>query len=136
MYQSILIPIDTSATDRAADMFAAAKALRDAGGDINCLHVVPEIPASVSMEIPADVMPRLMGSARETIQAAADASGLDVSVHVESGHPAQTILDVADRLKTDLIIIGSHKPGLEDYLLGSTAARVVRHAKCNVLVQR
>jgi len=36
----------------------------------------------------------------------------------------------------DLIIVGSHKPGLQDYLLGSTAARVVRHAMCSVLVGR
>jgi len=136
MYQSILIPIDMSATDRAGDMFTAAKTLRQADGHITCLHVVQDIPASVSMEIPAEVMPRLMASARETIQAAADASGLDVAVHIESGHPARTILDVAGRLKADLIIIGSHKPGLEDYLLGSTAARVVRHAECSVLIQR
>ncbi len=36
----------------------------------------------------------------------------------------------------DCIVIGSHKPGLSDYLLGSTAARVVRHAPCAVHVYR
>ena len=36
----------------------------------------------------------------------------------------------------DLIIVASHRPGLQDYFLGSTAAKVVRHAKCSVLVIR
>jgi universal stress protein F len=136
MYKSILIPIDMLATDRAKDMFAAAKALRDNDGTITCLHVVPDIPASVSMEIPVEIRPRLMASARETIQSAADAAGLTVTIEIDAGHAARTILDVAEKIKTDLIIVGSHEPGLEDYLLGSTASRVVRHAKCNVLVQR
>jgi len=37
---------------------------------------------------------------------------------------------------TGCIVIGSHKPGLRDYLLGSTAAKVVRHAACAVHVKR
>ena len=38
---------------------------------------------------------------------------------------------------TDLISkIASHQPGLQDYFLGSTAAKVVRHATCSVLVMR
>ena len=136
MHQSILIPIDIASSDKVDDMFAAAKALRNADGVVTCLHVVPEIPASVSMEIPAEVMPRLMASSRETIQAAADAAGLRVTVEIESGHAARTILEVAEKTGADLIVIGSHQPGLEDYLLGSTASRVVRHAKCDVLIQR
>ena len=43
--------------------------------------------------------------------------------------------DVA-RQQADLIIIASHKPGFQDYFLGSTAAKVVRHAPCSVLVVR
>ena len=35
-----------------------------------------------------------------------------------------------------MIVIASHDPGLVDYLLGSVAARVVRHAHCSVLVTR
>jgi len=43
---------------------------------------------------------------------------------------------VAQEKGVDLIIIASHRPGLQDYFLGSTAAKVVRHAKCSVLVIR
>ncbi len=34
------------------------------------------------------------------------------------------------------IIVASHKPNVGDYLLGTTAARVVRHAACSVFVVR
>ena len=33
-------------------------------------------------------------------------------------------------------MIASHKPGFSDYFIGSTAARIVRHAQCSVLVTR
>jgi nucleotide-binding universal stress UspA family protein len=47
-----------------------------------------------------------------------------------------TILETAKEIGADLIVIASHRPGLQDYFLGSTAARVVRHAECAVLVDR
>ena len=46
------------------------------------------------------------------------------------------ILETAEDEGADLIIIASHQPGIQDYFLGSTAARVVRHAQCSVLVTR
>jgi nucleotide-binding universal stress UspA family protein len=52
------------------------------------------------------------------------------------GHSGRTIVDTATTLKVDCIVLGSHKPGLIDYLLGSTAARVVQHAPCAVHVAR
>ena len=52
------------------------------------------------------------------------------------GHSGRSIVDVAKDIHADCIVIGSHKPGLIDYLLGSTAARVVRHAPCAVHVLR
>jgi nucleotide-binding universal stress UspA family protein len=48
----------------------------------------------------------------------------------------QEILTHADKIGADLIIVASHKPNVGDYLLGSTAARIVRHASCSTLVVR
>jgi universal stress protein F len=50
------------------------------------------------------------------------------------GRPAQVIVDVAEELQADLIIIGSHGYDTLDRILGTTAARVVNHARCSVLV--
>jgi universal stress protein F len=53
-----------------------------------------------------------------------------------SGHAGRAIVDYASENNIDCIVMTSHKPGVEDLFLGSTAARVVRHAKCSVHVIR
>ena len=46
------------------------------------------------------------------------------------------VLDEADKCGADLIVIGSHRPSMSTYLLGSNATTIVRHAKVSVLVVR
>jgi universal stress protein F len=53
-----------------------------------------------------------------------------------SGHAGRVIVDYASTNEIDCIIVASHRPGIGDFFLGSTAARVVRHANCSVHVIR
>ncbi|MCP4485959.1 MAG: universal stress protein [Gammaproteobacteria bacterium] len=53
---------------------------------------------------------------------------------VTEGNPAELILKHANKIKADLIIIASHNSQIENLLLGSCAAKVVRHSKCTVTV--
>jgi universal stress protein F len=46
------------------------------------------------------------------------------------------ILAEADDWGADLIVVGSHRPSMSTYLIGSNAKTIVRHAKCSVLVIR
>jgi nucleotide-binding universal stress UspA family protein len=62
--------------------------------------------------------------------------GIEVHPHVLHGRVYDEIIVAANRLGTDVIVIGSHRPELSDYLLGPNAARVVRHAKQSVFVVR
>ncbi|MBC7136599.1 MAG: universal stress protein, partial [Oceanibaculum nanhaiense] len=55
---------------------------------------------------------------------------------VAEGTVYERILELAKKLKIDLIVLAAHRPELKDYLLGPNAARVVRHAACSVLVVR
>lgn len=58
-------------------------------------------------------------------------------VSVESGHPADEIVRVAQERDVDLIVMGTHgRTGLAHVLLGSVAEKVVRTAPCSVLVVR
>ena len=59
-----------------------------------------------------------------------------VSKVVTMGSVYHDVLAEADRLKADLIVVGSHRPSMATYLLGSNAATIVRHARCSVLVVR
>lgn len=69
------------------------------------------------------------------MEAIADAN-LNARTHVLTGKVYDMILTEADALGADLILVGSHQPELQDFLLGANAARIVRHAKASVLVLR
>ena len=57
-------------------------------------------------------------------------------VHAPSGTIYHEIVQVADRVGADLIVMASHRPSLKDYLLGPNAARVARHARTSVHIVR
>ena len=62
--------------------------------------------------------------------------GVEADVQIRGGRPHHAVVEFADEVGADLILIGSHDPGIRDYLMGSTASGVVRHAKCSVWVVR
>lgn len=65
------------------------------------------------------------------------ASDVQFFVHARIGKPANEILALASEVGADLIFIGSHgKTGVERVLLGSVSERVVREAKCPVMIAR
>ena len=136
MYKSILLPIDLSEMERGRVMIDLAQKLAGKDTRIRLLNIVVDIPAFVAAQVPDDIIKTAMSTARETLEGLIGAAGLKADAEVRSGKPGSTILTSADECGADLIIIGSHKPGLEDYFLGSTASRVVRHAQCSVLVMR
>jgi nucleotide-binding universal stress UspA family protein len=58
-------------------------------------------------------------------------------VHARIGHPAEEILDLASSLGADLVVIGSHgRTGIERVVLGSVSEKVVREARCPVIIAR
>jgi len=60
-----------------------------------------------------------------------------VSGSVEDGHPAEMILDAADRNGCDLIVLGRRGiSGVERFLIGGVSSSVVNHSKCDVLIVR
>lgn len=136
MYKSILLPIDLSEMERGKTLIDVAQKLAAKDTKIRLLNVVTDIPAFVAAEVPNDVIKTAMKTAKETLEALGRAAGIKADSEVRSGKPGPTILHSAEECDADLIIVGSHKPGLQDYFLGSTAARVVRHAQCSVLIMR
>jgi nucleotide-binding universal stress UspA family protein len=82
--------------------------------------------------IAADLENRLAALIRR-----ANASDLQPNLLVMHGASIYAeILGVAEEAGADLVVVGSHQPAMKDYLLGTNAARVVRHARCSVLVAR
>ena len=61
--------------------------------------------------------------------------GIKVKAYFRVGYPLEEIVSMASDPEVDLVIIGSHGlSAIKRLLLGSTAERVVEHARCPVLV--
>ena len=136
MYKTILVPIEMGHLEAGKKTIDIAVEHAAEGAKIILLNVVEEVPNWAAINLPADLVDKNIASSRDELKAIATASGLKMSVEVRTGHSYNTILDVAKDVGADLIIVASHRPGLQDYLIGSTAAKVVRHATCSVLVVR
>ena len=135
MYNTILMPVDFSHDEQTVESLKKAKNLVGDGGII-LLHVMEEISAYILNQIPQDIDLMKTNHARSSLEELAKQAGVEARIEVRKGTSYHGILEYADDNEIDLIIINSHRPGLQDYLLGSTAAKVVRHAKCAVLVER
>lgn len=136
MYQKIIVGIafhDDEAIHRA---ITAANLLRSKDGTVLLLHVVEDLPRYVSSQIPHDVIAKARGDANEALQKIAADSESELMTHVIYGHSGRTLVDYADTHAIDCIVVSSHQPAYEDYLLGSTAAFVARHATCAVHILR
>lgn len=113
----------------------AAKVLSSPDGKVTVLHVKEKIPSYAISYIPADYEADLKVAIRDRLEGLAAQFENGAGVLIE-GHSGQTILEWAEANQVDCIVIMSHRPGLQDYFLGSTAGRVVRHAQCSVHVIR
>ena len=136
MYKKILVPVDLAHKERAPEMIAAAKQLADTDSQFILVNIVQYLPTMADMAFPPDYFETANKEAQDSLKEIAQAEKFDAKIEIRMGHPASDILTVAEDEGADLVIIASHKPGFQDYLLGSTAARVVRHAQCPVLVMR
>lgn len=137
MYGRIIVAVDLGHLEQARALFARAASLVDGGGEIRLLHVLEDVPGFVAAELPSDLEERRRAEAVVELRAMMEPSrDLRVVHEVRHGAAAGQILQAAEDSGADLIMIASHKPGLRDYFIGSTAARVIRHAQCSVLVER
>ena len=145
----ILLAIDSSAhSDRAIDVVSRQALAEDT--EIHVLFVVEHIvPMAYGMGVidttAYDALERDTNElARSTIEKAADrlrssgpAARAMITTSVGSGSPKRVILDTAEALRADLIVVGSHGYGaVNRFLLGSVSQAIAQHAECSVLIVR
>ncbi len=112
------------------------------GGSVRLINIMPLTPVMLAEYVPADFEAQQRKSAEEALAIVAKETGLDparVSSVVRQGGIYQEILEEANAMKADLIVMTSHRPqrpAVRTYFLGSNAGHVVRYAKCSVLVVR
>jgi nucleotide-binding universal stress UspA family protein len=93
-----------------------------------------EAPADVHYEIgPREDVNLVLDAAA----ADAKAAGVEVRTHPVEDDPADAILNVAEEIKADLIVVGNKgMTGARRYLLGSVPNNVSHHAPCSVIIVR
>jgi nucleotide-binding universal stress UspA family protein len=138
--KKILAPIDFSDCSEKAVQYAKAMA-KQFNAELILLHVMQPY-APVADHILVDTT-GLLDEARDVAKRNLEDMRSTIDAHIESraltrsGQPYYEIVSAAEDLDVDLIIISTHgRTGLAHTFMGSTAERVVRHAKCPVLVVR
>jgi nucleotide-binding universal stress UspA family protein len=140
MFKNILIAVDLEHDTRVDDLLRVAADIANTHrSQVHLLNVVPAAPAVVSRFLPENY--EKMASREIEKDLAALAAKVDLAEgtadsSVRFGDIYQEILAHAGNIGADLVIVASHKPDIGDYLLGTTASRIVRHASCSVLVIR
>lgn len=138
MYRTILAALDLEHGEHTNAIIGIAKGLAD-GGEVFLLNVVPAGPAVVSQFLDASYEKLASGDAKKQLaklKATLDSEKIKSSNMVRFGTVYEEILAAAEKIGANLIVIGSHQPNAAGFLLGTNAARVVRHATCSVFVVR
>ena len=139
MFLKILVAIDGSdvgknAFDQAVDL------AKQNNAEIHSIYVVDSDHASSgAIEMNQDIICQDGINAAQTYvdKLIEEAKEKDVTVisHIRSGHPGNTIIDLAVSLETDLIVIGSRgKSKLDRLILGSVSLHVLNNTNTNILI--
>jgi nucleotide-binding universal stress UspA family protein len=142
------IVVGTDGSDTATEAVRQASELaRLSGARLDIVSAFEPIPQqrikSEAREAPGDVQYEI--SPREDVNLILDNSGgaarkegvEDVQTHAREGDPADAILDVAEEINADLIVVGNKgMTGARRFLLGSVPNKVSHHAPCSVIIIR
>jgi nucleotide-binding universal stress UspA family protein/nitrite reductase/ring-hydroxylating ferredoxin subunit len=121
-YKRIVLATDGSAFAESAEHVAATLARATKAKELLIVHTYAR--------------PDRAQAAVERAEAAARAEGLEPEVVLRDGVAAEDIVEVADVREADLIVLGSRGLSLGAQIIGTVAAKVSRHAPCDVLLVR
>lgn len=136
MYKTILVAIDTAQMEKGERILKQAGQLAVPGGRILMVNVVEELPAYVVSDLSIDMLVEARSKAETQLRELGEKTGVTADIEIRQGAPAKEILAAAETAKADVIIIASHVPDLSNYIIGATADRIVRHARCSVIIDR
>jgi nucleotide-binding universal stress UspA family protein len=141
MYKEILLPIDLNSIDSQGKAVETAIGLAQAfGSRVHVQTIVPDFGLPlVASYFPEGFESKALENANQALHDFVKRSfPPDVTVQhiVSHGSIYQEILHCAKEVGAELIVMASHRPDIEDYLIGPNASRVTRHADCSVLVVR
>jgi nucleotide-binding universal stress UspA family protein len=137
MFKIILHANDGSKSAVKALELATAMAKQNAAVlHLVCVEEIPQMPEYIEEVREAKgLAARRFRPVIERARLLAEQSGIDIQVHVLSGHPVRMIVDLVDAIDADLLVIGAiGHSALYERMIGSRADRIIQLAACPVLV--
>ena len=136
----ILVPIDFSEHSNKALRYALAFA-KQFDAEVTLVHIVEQMVYPGDWMYPPMAVTDFAAEKREEmvarLQALDAGSGVKTQHIVRLGRAWQEIIEIAEEMKCDMLILATHGyTGLKHALLGSVAEKIVRHAPCPVLTVR
>jgi nucleotide-binding universal stress UspA family protein len=141
LYRNIVIATDGSENSRKAISYGIEIA-KISGATVYAVHVVDTLSVvsdiwTAGKDLIHDMMIRdgkkILSETRKIIED----SGVEVKDVLLNGHPGEEIIRFTENNNIDLIVMGTlGATGLEKFLMGSVAEKVVRHSKVPVMVVR
>lgn len=136
--QRILAPVDFSVPSQ--DTLRLARRIASlAGAEIDLLHVLDPVsePTTFGLPAPTHLSPQATEHWEERLMKFWEKTGgaaVPFRPHISLGSPAPEIINHALKLRSDLVMIGTHgRTGMKRLIIGSVSERVVYHALCAVL---
>jgi len=140
MFNLILAAVDLDDNDKAQKILQIAANIANLdSAALHLLSVIGAAQAVISQHLPEGYEKMAMKRTEQdlaTLATTVDLTQGTVTSSARFGDIYREILAQAEKSAVDLIIVGSNKPQATDFLLGTNAARVVRHSSCSVLVVR
>ncbi len=135
MYKNILVALslEHGISDHA---LSAAHALVSKGGKITAAHIHEPPNRQIMYYMDEGIAQKSLQKAKARLAERLKDEAEVSSVLIESQSAGRAITEYANKRGVDCIVLASHKPGMKEFFLGSTAALVVRHAQCSVHVLR
>jgi len=140
-YRNIVIATDGSENSLKAISYGIEIA-KLSGATVHALYVIDitsfsSIPMDAGWEAMYDTLRKEGEKAISMVQERGKVSGVEVREVLLEGHPSNEIINFAENNNVDLIVMGTlGKTGLDRFLMGSVAEKVVRDARCPVLVYK
>ncbi len=140
MSKNVLLAVDLNHESSWRKALPEAVSMVTEGGTLHVLTVIPSFGTSlVGSFFPSDFADKAEAEARAALArlvAREVPEGVRVETSVAHGTIYRKIIETADEMGADLIVMAAARSEMQDYLLGPNAARVVRHASQSVYVVR
>lgn len=138
LFTKILIATDGSEYTKKAVDYAIDLAINTVA-KLQAIYVVDtgaykSIPLSAPMEYAFSLLRQEGDIALKYVADMAEAAGLEAEGVIAQGHPADEIINYAEKNSIDLIVMGTMgKSGLDRFLMGSVADKVIRNSRIAVI---